>query len=134
MTPGSKSGKAPNCVICNISLENPETNTFECPRCKRTYILDYEILSYPEEFGTAHDNEAAIIELEGVGAVGSPKMATKSAEEEESSDNNDYGYLSQTNESILTREKNNKNLKSDIKIPKYLKNSDTTKVIEFEEE
>jgi len=111
----------PICVICKLDLEEVDDKVFRCPKCKRDYIGEYEIMSHDDEIGTAHDEEASTIELEGIAALTTPRMATKP----DDMDHND-GMMS-----ILDREKGSK---TDIKIPKYLRDSETTKVIEFDEE
>lgn len=111
----------PQCVICKIPLDNPDTNLFKCPSCNREYLLDYEIIAYDEEIGTAHDEEAATIELEGTAAISGPRLETKKDELD----------FSPKEEGILEQEKKPK---SDIKIPKYLKGSETSKVVEYHEE
>lgn len=116
------SNNIPLCVICKIGLDNIDQHVFNCSKCKRQYILDYEILAYDDTVGTAFDEEAATIELEGIAAMSGPRLETKTDELDFSS-NKDY------NED----EKDKKN-KSDIKIPKYLKDSETTKVVEYNEE
>ena len=113
----------PKCVICHIELDNPSTNVFICPNCKREYILDYEILAYDEEIGTAHDDEAATIELEGIAAMSRPILESADYKDKEGNDDDNES-------SVIQREKKSK---SDIKIPKYMKNSDTTKVIGYHE-
>ena len=93
----------PICVLCHIRLENPDTNLFICPNCKREYILDYEIFAYDDEVGTAFDEEAATIEMEGIAAMSGPRLETKPDE------------LDFSNE-IKEKDEDPKS-KSDIKIP-----------------
>ena len=107
----------PQCVICKVNLIELDINKFQCPSCKREYIMDYEILAYDDSIGTAHDEEAATIELEGIAAMSGPRLETKKDELEFSSDQ-------------LDKEKPHKLY---IKIPDYMKDTDTKKVVEYEE-
>jgi hypothetical protein len=110
----------PICVLCKINLTNIDEHIFSCPNCKRQYILDYEIFAYDDEVGTAFDEEAATIEMEGIAAMSGPRLETQPNE------------LDFSNE-IKEKDEDPKS-KSDIKIPKYLKDSETTKVIDYQEE
>ena len=107
------------CVICKVDLENISELVFQCPNCKREYIGDYEIMSYEEEIGTAHDEEAATIELEGIAGINTPRLETK---------NDELSEIKSEAEELETKKS-----KSDIKIPKYMTNSETTKVVDYEE-
>ena len=108
------------CVICQIHLDQIDSVVFLCPSCKRKYIGEYEIMSYENSVGTAFDDSQDTIELEGIGAANSPLMMTKK-------DNNSNA----DNISILDKEKQKV---SDIPIPKYMQNSQTTRVIDYKEE
>ena len=105
------------CVICKIHLDKIEEVVFLCSRCKRQYVGEYEILSFEDEVGTAFDDQRDTIELEGISGVSSPIMETKK----------------ETNEYVSVLDRENKS-KSDIKIPKYMQNSQTTMVTDFKEE
>lgn len=104
------------CVICNIHLDKIDDIVFLCSKCKRKYIGEYEIMSFENDVGTPYDDVSSTIELEGIGGASSPIMETKK-------ENNEYL-------SILDSEKHKT---TDIKIPKYMQNSETTKVIEYDE-
>lgn len=82
--------------------------------------MDYEILAYNEEIGTAHDDEAATIELEGIAAMSKPIIETAK----------DSPNANSSSSNVIEQEKPNK---SDIPIPSYLKDTDTKKVVEYEE-
>jgi hypothetical protein len=112
----------PICVICKIDLEEQDINVFQCPKCQREYIGEYEIMNFGDEVGTAFDDEAATIELEGI--AGASKPIIESHKDLSPTDDNNSS-------SVLEQEKSTK---SDIKIPKYLKDSETNKVIEYEEQ
>lgn len=112
----------PICVLCHIDLEQVSTNIFKCSMCKREYIGEYEIMAYSDQIGTAHDDSADILELEGVAAIGQPKIATVKQYKDDPYSHN-----------VLEDEKKKAGKGSDIPIPKYMQNSDTTKVIDYEE-
>ena len=111
------------CVLCfpKIQLdcispaEDKQQLQYRCPRCKNTYQLGYEILEHEDTFESSHADEAAEIELAGLESSAGGGLLTAD-DEFATADNN----------------KSNKS-KSDIKIPKYMQDSDTTKV-EFNEE
>jgi hypothetical protein len=105
------------CVLCpNIQLEPISTTieenelTYKCPRCKNTYQLGYEILEHEDDFESSHEDED--IELAGLDSNGSVGLLVANDEDDEDK------YKT----------------KSDIPIPKYMKDSETTKVIEYREE
>lgn len=114
----------PQCVLCHINLDEISENKFQCPTCKREYIGEFEIMSFSNTIGTAHDSEQDTIELEGIAAIGTPKIATVKQYKDDPYSRN-----------VLEEEKrmSTKGKGSDIPIPKYMQNSDTTKVIDYEE-
>jgi hypothetical protein len=109
----------PLCVVCKICLDNPEKYVFNCPKCHRQYILDYEVMSYEEKIGTAYDDEQATIETGGLAEATGPRLETIP---------NELDFPS------LDEEKEAQSRQGKIPIPKYLQNSDTTQVIDYKEE
>ena len=106
------------CVICKDSeLEQIDVNILKCKICKNQYVLGYEILKHDDEITNPYSNDP-YVELSGHSEVGEPILMTS---------NNHESDLST---SILDREKGSK---TDIKIPWYFKNTDTTKVIDYNE-
>jgi hypothetical protein len=95
-----------NCVLCKVQLEcfNPEENRYKCPRCKNTYQLGYGEIIPQED----------ILE------------SSHEVEEEESA-----GLLVKENEFETEEDTSSK---SDIPIPKYMKDSETSKVTYFRED
>lgn len=120
----SNSNKKPaivRCVICKTILEQQKDQyLYKCPKCKLEYTLYYEVMAYDDSVGTVYDEDAATIELEGLEAA-HPGGALVSASSE-------YEDIYEDDE-----DEDNKT-KSDIPIPKYMKDSETTKVIEYREE
>ena len=110
----------PQCVVCHLNLENPEYHTFICPnpKCKRRYILDYEVLSYSDSVGTAYDEDTNI-EMAGIGA-GGPGLSTSDREL-------DFKTPEEEAEERY-------NGKDKIRIPKYMKDGQVTTVEEYHEE
>jgi hypothetical protein len=107
------------CVLCaneKVQLEciNPEEDelTYRCPRCKNTYQLGFEILEHEDDFESSHEDED--IELSGI-----------------ESDSVGVGLLV-ANDEYDDDDEDQKEGK--IPIPKYMKDSQTTKVIEYREE
>lgn len=105
------------CVLCaneKIQLEpssiEKDELQYKCPRCKNTYQLGYEILEHEDDFESSHEDED--IELSGL------------------DNNNTVGLLVANDD----KEEETFFSKSDIPIPKYMKDSQTTKVIEYREE
>ena len=98
------------CVLCNnddkIQLEcfNSEENRYRCPRCKNTYQPNFEILPQEDILESSHSEE----------------------------DEEETGLLFAEDEFIS--EDINDTSKSDIKIPKYMQDSETNKVTYFREE
>lgn len=103
------------CVLCKVQLEctNLEAQKYRCPRCKNIYQLGYEINEFEDEFESSHEDED--IELRGI-----------------ESDSN-IGLLS-ANDNELEEEDSSDNRSGEIKVPKYFKDSSTTKVLEYREE
>ncbi len=102
--------KAIFCVLCSnekIQLEciNPEENRYKCPRCKNTYQPNFEIMPQEDILESSHDED----DEDSIGLL--------VAEEEFSKEDNDTS----TN-------------KSDIAVPKYMKDSETSTVTFFREE
>jgi hypothetical protein len=98
------------CVLCfpKIQLEciNPEENRYRCPRCKNSYQLGFnEINEFSDELESSHSEESEFDDNGGLLV----------AEDEFSKDDNDIS-------------------KSDIPVPKYMRDSETTKVTYFREE
>lgn len=108
------------CVICKIPLTEVDQYLFKCTNCKREYILEYEVMAYQDEIGTAYDEEAATLELEGLAGASGPRLETKK-------DELDFPSLDE-------QHKQEKESKDKIKIPKYMQDSVTTKVIDYREE
>ena len=99
------------CVLCfpKIQLEciNQDENRYRCPRCKNSYqILPNQINEFSDELESSH------------------------SEESEFDDNG--GLLVAEDE--FSKEEDNDTSKSDIKIPKYMQDSETNKVTYFREE
>ena len=97
------------CVLCNndkVQLEcfNSEENRYRCPRCQNTYQVGFELLPQEDSLESSHELE----EEDSVGLL--------VAEDE------------------FSKEDNNDTSKSDIKIPKYMQDSETNKVTYFREE
>ena len=115
----SNNNKKPiaRCVLCKYKLKQIEEQeySYKCsnPECKREYTLFYEIMAYDDDVGTAYDDESATLELEGLAGGSGPRLLV-----EKDFDDDDEEYET----------------KSDIPIPKYFKDSPTTKVIEYREE
>ena len=109
----------PICVVCHIRLDQKEQYLFNCSKCNRNYVLDYEVMSYEDSVGTAYDDEQATIETGGLAEATGPRLETIPNEL-------DFPTLDEQMESQARQGK--------IPIPKYLQNSDTTKVVEYREE
>ena len=98
------------CVICfpknELTLVNEEENRYRCDRCKNTYQLGFgsDIVPEEDELISSRDEDD-----EG------PILVTA-----------DYTVKP---EQVLDSHKP----KSDIKIPWYMQNTDTTKVIDYQE-
>lgn len=106
------------CCICpKITLEQTDSFMFICPKCKRSYNLYYEIMNFPDEIESSHDEEGNIIELSGL-SVGGPGLL--------SANDNEFPTLDQQYEQLHNKAK--------IPIPKYMKNGPVTTVEEFHEE
>jgi hypothetical protein len=107
----------PMCVLCHVPLYKLESEDYQwiCSKDRsHKYQLFYEVMSYDNDFGTVlGEEEENQIELAGLEGVGEPLLL--SANDNEFEDSND---------------KNN----GDIKIPKYMKDSETSKVTYFREE
>jgi hypothetical protein len=106
------------CVLCRIQLEciSPDDEkelTYKCPRCKNNYQLFYEILEHEDYFESSHADED--VELSGLDNTNSVGLLAAKDDDEYDDDEN-----------FTT--------KSDIPIPKYMQDSETTKVIEYREE
>ena len=106
------------CVLCKIQLNciSAEENRYKCPRCKNTYQLGFEINEFEDEFESSHEEED--IELSGL-------------------DNNNSAGLLSAAEDEFNKEDSDSNDNSrsgEIKLPKYFKDSATTKVLEYREE
>jgi hypothetical protein len=102
------------CVICKDSkLEQIDVNVLKCKICHNKYVLGYEILKHEDEITDPYSDDPDI-ELSGLEGVGNPILL--STEDEFKSDNN-----------------NNDSTKSDIKIPDYMKNTETT-TVEYRED
>lgn len=99
------------CVLCRIQLDcvNPEENRYKCPRCKNSYQLGYEIIPQEDELESSHSEYEDFEEARANLLVAD--------DDDYFDDNDDYD---RTN--------------SDIPIPKYMKSSATTEVIEYREE
>ena len=99
-----------NCVICFPKVEltciNPEEMRYKCMRCKNTYQLGgYEILPQEDELESSHE--------EGEGGEDS------------------VGGLLSANEDEFNKEEDSDH--GCIPVPKYFRDSATTKVIDYRE-
>jgi hypothetical protein len=117
----NKRRNKPICVLCHVPLDKIEEEEiqFRCPKCHKIYQLYYEVMAYESDFETIYQEEEDSLELEGLeGSQSSPALVV--LEKDNYYDDNEY---------------NNKNptTRSDIKIPKYMQDSETTKVIDFKE-
>jgi len=125
----------PMCVLCHVPLYKSEKENEDyqwiCSKNKsHKYQLYYEVMSYESDFGTVlGEEEENQIELAGLEGVGEPALLSSSSSSEQEKDNNDN---SMKPEEVLNA--TNNKVKSDIPIPKYFKDSETTKVIEYREE
>jgi hypothetical protein len=113
----NKKKPIPTCVLCKYKLEQIEEYLYKCsnPKCKKEYTLFYEVMAYDDSVGTAYDEEANTLELEGLAGAAGPRLEVE----------NDYDYFD--------KEDNEDDKPGSIPIPKYMKNSETTKVIEYRE-
>lgn len=109
----------PICVLCKVKLDNPETYLFVCPTCNRQYILDYEVLEYADDVGTAYDDESATIETEGIGAASGPRLEIQEDELDNLDDDSDN---------------DDEDDDGSIPIPDYMKSEEGREVIEYYEE
>lgn len=110
----------PMCVLCHVPLYKMEEEgiQFRCNKCRKVYQLYYEVMAYESDFETIYNEEEDSLELEGLeGSQSSPALVVAD------------------NDNVFDDEYNNKNptTRSNIAIPKYMKNSDTVKVVEFKE-
>ena len=107
----------PTCVLCHVPLNKLEKEEYiwVCPKDKNhKYQLYYEVMSYDNDFGTIlGEEEESQIELAGLEGVGEPVIVTGSY---------DYNFKEKEKES------------KDIPIPKYMKDSPTTKVTHYRED
>jgi hypothetical protein len=103
-----------NCVLCKIELTciNLEEKRFKCPRCKNSYQLGYEIIPQENILESSHESSDYEEYVDNEGLL----VADNDLDFD---DNNDDEY---------------DRTKSDIKVPKYMKSSTTTEVIEYREE
>lgn len=108
------------CVIDKVQLNQIEPRIYKCPKCKNTYQLGYEILEHEDDIEFSHEDEADIIELSGLDSSDSVGLLTKDHEL-------DFPTLDQE------MEKESSNTKGKIPIPKYFKDSETTKIIKYNE-
>lgn len=113
----TKTRNKPTCVICNIPLHKLENEDYLwiCPKDRaHRYQIYAEVMAYDNDFSSIYGvEEEAEIELAGLEGVGNPSLL--SAEDEFKSEDNDTS-------------------KSDIAVPKYFRDSPTTKIIEYREE
>ena len=110
------------CVLCHVPLYKMEEEgiQFRCSKCRKVYQLYYEVMAYESDFETIYNEEEDSLELEGLeGSQSSPALVV--ADNDNVFDDDD-----EYND-------NNPTTRSDITIPKYMKNSDTVKVVEFKE-
>lgn len=98
------------CVLCSndkVQLEcfNSEENRYRCPRCKNSYQVGFELLPTEEDIlESSHELD----------------------------DEDSIGLLVAEDE--FKREYNDSSSKSDIPVPKYMKVSETSKVIYYRED
>jgi hypothetical protein len=123
----TKKKSIPKCVICKINLEQIDEEDdylFKCPnpKCKKEYTLFYEVMAYDDDVGTAYDEESETLELEGLAGASGSRLEVKEDELEFPSIDEEM------EEEYETREGGK------IPIPKYMRDSQTTKVIEYREE
>jgi hypothetical protein len=105
----------PMCVLCNVPLyKGTEDYQWICTKDKaHKYQFYAEVMAYDNEFSTIFsEEEENEIELAGLDGVGEPILLC--------------------GEDNFKREENDPK-KFDIKIPKYFKDSETTKVTEYHE-
>lgn len=111
----------PQCVLCHVPLSKLENDDYLwiCPKDRaHKYQIYAEVMSYDNDFSTIFSEEKENqIELAGLEGVGDPVLMTS------------------TNEDNLMKPEpiNANKSKSDIKIPKYMQNNATTKVIDYRE-
>jgi len=112
----------PMCFLCKAPLYKAENDEYQyiCTKDKaHKYQIYAEVMSYDNKFSTIYNEEEENqLELAVLEGAGSPIRMVA----------NDSNLDS--NLSILDREKGSK---SDIKRPKYMLDSDKTKVIEYRE-
>jgi hypothetical protein len=116
------------CVLCYPKIEldcisEPVEDTteqlrYKCPRCKNTYQLGYEIIEHEDVLESVHEDEDNI-ELSGLESSDSPGLLIK---------DNELDFPT------LDQEYKEESRKNKIPVPKYFKDSVTTKVIEYHEE
>jgi hypothetical protein len=101
-----------NCVICfpkvQLDLVNEEECKWRCPRCKN----DYQILEDGGDIVPDEDELMSSHESDDEGPV----------------------LLSSEEDGFKSDEDNNEESKSDIKIPKYMQDSETTTVTYFRQD
>jgi hypothetical protein len=111
----TKSRHKPMCVICQVPLYKGENEDYQwiCPKDKsHKYQIFAEVMSYDNNFSTIFsEEEENQIQLAGLEGVGEPLLLTEDEFKEESH-----------------------NKPGSIPIPKYFKDSETTKVTEYHEE
>ena len=106
------------CII-STPPEDGEELRYKCPRCKNTYQLGYEILEHEDDIVSSHEDEADDIELTGLESDSGVGLLTK---------DNELDFPSLDEQYYEDKERGK------IPIPKYMKDSVTTKVIEYNEE
>lgn len=110
----------PTCVLCHVHLYKSENEDYQwiCSKDKsHKYQIYAEVMAYDNEFSTIFgEEEENQIELAGLEGVGEPLLLTSD------------------NDSEFSKEEKESKSKSDIKIPKYMKDSETTTVTYFREE
>ena len=108
----------PICVLCHVPLYKAEKEDYQwiCSKEKsHKYQLFYEVMSYDNDFSTIYgEEEENQIELSGLEGVGEPLILTADNDNESSKKDNDTS-------------------KTDIAVPKYMKDSETTRVVEYHE-
>jgi hypothetical protein len=110
----------PMCVLCHVPLYKSEKEEFQwiCSKDRsHKYQLYQEVMAYDEDFSTVYgEEEENELELEGLGQ-------------------DSAGLLVADNEFEIEEDEEDKHKDpGSIPIPKYMKGSATTEVIEYREE
>jgi hypothetical protein len=97
------------CVLCKVQLNctNQEERRYKCPRCKNTYQLGFnQINEFEDDLESSH-------------------------EEDDFEDSDSVGLLVADDDEL---DFDDEEEEDDIKVPDYMQDSATTKVIDYREE